>query len=313
MGYIKKVVDTGVEFAEKYEMPAYVSKARNSSKIIDVASEKIETFYCEKGSPLLQMVDDITAAKINIALDVANKKVVQAQKLKTVAENKVAEKKIEAIKMTSVAKQTGIEKYQAFKIEASKKVDETKTIMTSKIEYASAEAAKLEEKLKETASKNAYTNKVMTVVMTAKEQVMIYGDALVKKSLALPLTLQERMEKGLSLAKEQVQMGTMKFQEKKSEFMKLALIKYEKMTPENALYGVRTVFGEKAATKADYMFQEAKKANAKVSKKVGEKVKSAYAYSVFQVGEFAKIAEKMEAQYVGTTLVAKAKDRFTRK
>ena len=124
---------------------------------------------------------------------------------------------------TSKAKQDGIAKYTAFKIEASKKVDETKTIMRKRYNHVSEEAVQfgqtLETKLKEKASKNEYANKVLSVVLKTKEQVIIYGEAIVKKSLSLPLTLQERMEKGLSSVKEQVEVSTENFQVKKAEFM----------------------------------------------------------------------------------------------
>merc|ERR1719324_597863 len=87
-------------------MPEYVAKARESSKLIDVASEKIENFYCLKGSQYLQMVDELTAAKINTTLDIANNKVEQAQKLKTAAAGKVSEKKTEAFEMAKLTKAT---------------------------------------------------------------------------------------------------------------------------------------------------------------------------------------------------------------
>jgi len=339
MGYIKKVVDTGVEFADSYKMPEYVAKARESSKLIDVASEKIENFYCLKGSQYLQMVDELTAAKINTALDIANNKVEQAQKLKTAAAGKVSEKKTEAFEMakltkatiedkTSKAKQDGIAKYTAFKIEASKKVDETKTIMRKRYNHVSEEAVQfgqtLETKLKEKASKNEYANKVLLVVLKTKEQVIIYGEAIVKKSLSLPLTLQERMEKGLSSVKEQVEVSTENFQVKKAEFVEAATVKYavvraklsvikQQMTSENALAAVNSVFGEKAAIKAEGMYKKLTGVNAKVSKQVAAKMKDMYARSTVQVGEFAKIAETMEEKYVGTTLVFRARARFAGK
>jgi len=330
MGYIKKVVQTGAEFADRYQMPDYVAKARGSSKIIDVASEKIEKIYCEKGSPLLTTLDELTAAKINTALAVANNKVEQAQKLKTVAADKVHEKTTEAIEIakqtkasacekTFMAKQEGIAKYHKLKIEASKKVDETKTIMRNRYILASEEACRLEEivekKLKEKASTNAYANKVLSVVMTAKEQVKIYGEALVKKSFSLPLTLQERMEKGLSFAKEQVEVGNAVFQAKRAKMTSFVVTSYKdvstKMSSDNAFYAVNTVFGEKAALKAKDMLQDLKKAN--VSQKVADKMKHIYTYSTYQVGHFAGIAEKMEEKYVGTSLVFKARARFSAK
>jgi len=311
MGYIKKVVDTGVEFADKYEMPGYIAKARETSKLIDAASEKIETFYCEKGSPLLDMVDELTAVKVE-----------QALKLKTVAACKVNEKKTEAIEIAmqtkaslDAKKDLGIAKYQALKIDVSKKVDETKLIMRKRVNHVSEEAVQfgqtLEKKLKEKASKNEYANKVLTVVMTAKEQVIIYGEALVKKSLSLPLTLQERMEKGLSMAKEQATVGTEAFQAKKAEFVKFATMKYEKMTSDNALSAARTVFGDKVVMKAEVMFADLKKA--KVTQQVKDKMKTMYAYSSDQVGQFAKIAEEMEAKYFGSTYLFKARAKFAGK
>jgi len=327
MGYIKKAVDAGVQFADKYEMPGYVSKARESYKIIDTASEKIETFYCEKGSPLLDMVDDLTAAKINLALAVANKKVEQAQTLKTEVKTKVQEKTTEAIEMakntkatayekTFKAKQEGMAKYEQLKLTTSKKVDETKTILRKRAVYASEEAVrfeqKLEMKLKEKASTNEYANKVLSVVMKAKEQVKIFGGAFVAKSLSLPLNLQERWEMGLSAAKEQVDYGKAAFEAKrimlKAKFelskAKLSVI-YTKMNSKNALTVFRSAFGEKAALYAEEKMLELKKANLKG--KVTAQMTKMYKYSTFQVSKFADMANEMEGKYVGTSLVAKAR------
>jgi len=318
MGYIKKVVDTGVEFADKYEMPKYVANARGSSKIIDVASEKIENFYCEKGSPLLKMVDDFTAAKIETALAVANSKVEQAKTLKTAAAEKVHEKTTEAIEIAKQtkatayaksfkAKQDGIAKYESLKMFSSKKAEETKTIMRKRVIYASEEASRfekiLETKLKEKAATNEYANKVLSVVMTAKEQVKIYGEALVKKSLSLPLTLQERMEKGLSFATEQVKTGSAAVKAKKEEFVVYVGKSYGKMTSANAVIAVERVLGEKAALYTKEKLAELKKAN--LYGKASEKITSMYKYSAVQVGQYAEKAGEMEAKYVGTSFLSR--------
>jgi hypothetical protein len=279
MGYIKKVVDTGVEFADNYKMPEYVAKARESSKIIDAASLKIENFYCEKGSPLLQMVDELTATKINAALETSQK-----------------------------AKQESIEKYEAFKMFSRQKADETKTIMWKGGVYVSEEASRFEKKLVETAAKNEYTNKVMQVFMTAKEQVKEYSDAFVKKSLSLPLTLQDRMDKGLSFGKEKVGTlymdGSAVFEEKKTlclsktkelkTYVRTSYGKmYGKMTSDNALVAVRKVFGDKAALFTETKLQELKKAN--IPGAVSKKFTEYYKYSTAQV---AQIREKMEEKYL---------------
>jgi hypothetical protein len=147
--------------------------------------------------------------------------------------------------------------------------------------------------------------------MTAKKQVKIYGEALVKKSLALPLTLQERMEKANAYTMQKVKVGTKALQAKKSEFVSYVSKSYAKVTPDNALYAVKTVFGDKAAVQAQGMLQSIKKADLK--KKVNDKMKSVYTYSTFQVGHLAEKAEKMEGQYVGTGLVFKLRAKFTGK
>jgi len=354
MGYIKKVVDTGVEFADSYKMPEYVAKARESSKLIDDASLKIATLYCEKGSPLLDMVDELTAAKINTALDIANTKVEQAQKLKTVATGKVIEKKTEAIEMAKLtkaslttktiqAKQEGIAKYTALKIDVSKKVDETTSIMRKRAIHAKDEAVHfgqgLEKKLKEKAEKNEYADKVASVYFKAKEQVMVYGEALVKKSLSLPLTLQERMDRGLSYAKEEVEIGIMKFKENYEILAENAAAEFaqKKLTAQKTILALKiragkakatatvvlnekflAFFGDDAATKAEDMLKNLVKLD--VAKKmkgmygdVAKKMKGMYALSLKKVGTFAKSAEEMEEQYLGTTLVFRARARFTSK
>lgn len=93
---------------------------------------------------------------------------------------------------------------------------------------------------------------------------------------------------------------------------KYAVLK-QKMTSENALAAVNSVFGEKAAIKAEGMYKKLTEVNAKVSKQVAAKMKDMYARSTVQVGEFAKIAETMEEKYVGTTLVFRARARFAGK
>jgi hypothetical protein len=290
----------------------------------------LEHFYCEKGSPLLTKFDELTAEKINTALLLANSKVEQAKKLKTVAADKVNEKTTDAIEIAKqtkasayeksfMAKEKASAKYNMFKIEATKKVDETKTIMRKRVAYASEEACRLEEiveqKLKEKASTNEYANKVLSIVMKAKTQVKIYGEAIVQKSLSLPLTLQERMEKGLSFAKDQVSVGTAAFQAKRAKATAFVVTKYydvtAKMTSDNALNAFSTMFGEKAALKANGMLQDIKKAN--VKQQVADKMKSMYSYSTAQVGHFAGIAEQMEEKYVGTSLVFKARAKFSGK
>jgi hypothetical protein len=307
------VVDTGVEFADKYEMPSYVAKVRESSKLIDVASEKIETFYCEKGASILDKVDQLTAMKINAALEVANDKVELAKKLKTDAACKVTEKKMMAIQMTEQTKAQGIAKYNTLKIEASKKVDESKTIMRKRFNDVSERAMQYEEKLENKLKETEYGNKVLSVVITAKKQVVMYGEAFVKKSLSLPLTLQERWESGLSIAKEQAQIGTKAFQAQKAEFVSFTMMKYEKMTSANALKAARSVFGDKAVMKAEDMLKELKKAQGSTSVQAKAKMKTMYAYSTEQVGYFAKIAEEMEGKYFGTTVVFRARAKFTGK
>jgi hypothetical protein len=176
--------------------------------------------------------------------------------------------------------------------------------------------------LKEKAATNEYANKVLSVVMTAKKQVKFYGEAIVQKSLSLPLTLQERMENGLSFFKEEVEVVTMTLKEKYqiatvklfviNETCKGAMGKYYgKMTKANALSSARSVFGEKAVVKAQTMLQDLKKAE--ISEKVSDKMKGMYTYSAYQVGKFAKIAEKYEEKYFGTDLVFKAQAKFAGK
>jgi hypothetical protein len=123
------------------------------------------------------------------------------------------------------------------------------------------------------------------------------------------------MEKGLSFAKEQVAVGNAVFQAKRAKMTSFVVTSYKdvstKMSSDNALYAINTVFGEKAALKAKDMLQDLKKAN--VSQKVADKMKHIYTYSTYQVGHFAGIAEKMEEKYVGTSLVFKARARFSAK
>ena len=68
-------------------------------------------------------------------------------------------------------------------------------------------------------------------------------------------------------------------------------------------------FGDDAATKAEDMLKNLKEAKGDVAKKM----KGMYAVSLKKVGTFAKSAEEMEEQYLGTTLVFRARARFTGK
>jgi len=79
-------------------------------------------------------------------------------------------------------------------------------------------------------------------------------------------------------------------------------------------------FGDDAATKAEDMLKNLKEAKGDVAKKmkgmygdVAKKMKGMYALSLKKVGTFAKSAEEMEEQYLGTTLVFRARARFTSK
>merc|ERR1711937_991926 len=70
-------------------------------------------------------------------------------------------------------------------------------------------------------------------------------------------------------------------------------------------------FGDDAATKAEDMLKNTFEYLAKGD--VAKKMKGMYALSLKKVGTFAKSAEEMEEQYLGTTLVFRARARFTSK
>merc|ERR1711937_1070821 len=120
--------------------------------------------------------------------------------------------------------------------------------------YASEEASRLEQtlekKLQEKASTNEYANKALAVIMTAKQQVKIYGEALVKKSLSLPLTLQERMDRGLSYAKEEVEIGIMKFKENYEILAENAAAEFaqKKLTAQKTILALKIRAGKAKAT-----------------------------------------------------------------
>merc|ERR1719454_190181 len=228
--------------------------------------------------------------------------------------------KATAYEKTIVVKQDGIAKYQQLKLLSSKKVDETKTIMRKRVIYATEEACRfeqaLEQKLKEQASKNQYADKVLSVFMKVKEEVQMYGDAFVKKSLSLPLTLKERMAEKLISAKIKVRTGSVYVEAKSAELISKAKKSYAsyyaKVPTDNvrsvlsplALSAISTMFGEKAGAFTAEKLQLIKKAD--LPGKVNEKMTSIYKYSKCQVGIFAKKANEMEAKYVGTSFVSKA-------
>merc|ERR1711907_364963 len=110
--------------------------------------------------------------------------------------------------------------------------------------------------------------------------------------------LEQTLEK-----KVQEKTGSVVFQAKKAQFVTFAYASYGKMTTDNALVYFRGAFGDDAARFAQEKLQALKKANLKG--KVADKMKIAYKYSLYQVGQFADMAEKMEAAYFGTSLVSK--------
>lgn len=215
MGYLKSVVQSGMELADRYKMPEYVEKARQTSYYADIAVGKIDLLLCEQGSPLLTKVDEMTAAKIQATLDLASAKVEQAQSIRTevmgVVEKKKTEvkditkattakvqaKTSEALALAQQKKAKAIEKVIEKKTMAYKKAQETGTIAMKK-------ASDVCEASTKTIEKTEAGKKVVTIMMSAKESVVSYGSRLVQKSLALPMTLQERMDKGLTYTKEQV-------------------------------------------------------------------------------------------------------------
>jgi hypothetical protein len=144
--------------------------------------------------------------------------------------------------------------------------------------------------------------------MKVKEEVQMYGDAFVKKSLSLPLTLKERMAEKLILAKIKVRTGSVYVEAKSAELISKAKKSYAsyyaKVTTDNALSAISTMFGEKAGAFTAEKLQLIKKAD--LPGKVNEKMTSIYKYSKCQVGIFAKKANEMEAKYVGTSFVSKA-------
>ena len=113
------------------------------------------------------------------------------------------------------------------------------------------------------------------------------------------------MEKGLSFAKEQVNMGSAAFQAKRAALFSFARTSYTKMTSDNALNVVRSVLGEKAASFTAEKLKDVKKAN--VYGKVTEKMSNMYKHSAYQVAEKSLIVEEMEAKYIGTTFVSRVR------
>jgi len=212
MGYLSNVVQSGKQLADRYNMPEYVEKARQT--LPSIAVEKID-LLCEQGSPYLAKVDEITEARIQATLVLANAKVEQAQTIRTEVMGAVAQKKTEVVDITkattakvhattsealSIAQQTkakAIEKVAEKKILAYKMAQETGTMAIQKAsDVCEASTKKIE--------KTETGKKVVGMMLMAKESVASYGSLLVKTSLALPMTLQERMDKGLTYTKGQV-------------------------------------------------------------------------------------------------------------
>jgi len=185
MGYLANVVQSGKQLADRYNMPEYVEKARQTMPSSTL--EKID-LLCEQGSPYLAKVDEITEARIQATLELATAKVEQAQTIRTEVMGAVAQKKSEVLDITKATTAA----VQVKTSEALAIAQQTKALAIEKVKEK-----------KTLIEKTEAGKKVVTMMMMAKESVATYG-SLLKTSLALPMTLQERMDKGLTYTKEQV-------------------------------------------------------------------------------------------------------------
>jgi len=217
MGYIKSVVNTGMEYAEKYRVPEMVSKARNSSTTVDVTVGKLDTLILTplvaKGTPLVETIDT--------ELD---SRVAQATKVVEYAQEKLTENVTEPLtEKTALVKG----KVSTTKDYALTRVEETKGKLLEKAQGAvTVSKAQLEVVQTKAISSKAYAEKTLLVgaqevdkrlgspyaekaasyAVKTTDRVLNYStetaQLLLKKTLAMPLTLKERMDKSSELATE---------------------------------------------------------------------------------------------------------------
>jgi oligoribonuclease (3'-5' exoribonuclease) len=246
MGYLANVVQSGKQLADRYHMPEYVEKARQTSYYADKAVGKIDLLLCEQGSPLLDKVDKMAEAKIQATLDLASAKVEQAQNIKTEVTGLVAQKKTKAIELTTattakvqattsealaIAKKT--------KMKALEKVMEKKKMACQTATDVCEVSTKTLEKAKATAEQTEYGKKMVSIVKMATESVYTYGTFVVEKSMALPMTLQERIDKGLTYTTDKVGPSLAKAKKKASSVYATAKVTLDtKFLPMLSTMGV---------------------------------------------------------------------------
>lgn len=230
MGYIKSVVNTGMEYAEKYRVPEMVSKARSSSTTVDMTVGKLDTLILTplvaKGTPLVETIDTQLDSRVAQAQDLSAKTVGFAQEKLTVVTELKNEKtalvkdyvfaKAEETKGYALAKAEEtkgklLEKAQGAVTVSKAQLDVVQTTAISSKAYAEKKllggAQEVDKRLGSPYAEKAASFAVQTADRTLKYSTET-AQLLLTKTLAMPLTLKERMEKGQERVKETVGKAT---------------------------------------------------------------------------------------------------------
>jgi hypothetical protein len=238
MGYIKSVVNTGMEYAEKYRVPELVSKARSTSTTVDMTVGKLDTLILTplvaKGAPLVETLDTQLDSRVAQAKGLpAKAKGFAQEKLTVMTEFK--DEKTALVKGTVLDTKDKLrEKAEETKGKLREKAEETKGKLREKAEETKG---MLLEKAEETRGKlqgvqataisskafaetkllggaqevdrrlgRPYAGQAASLAVRTADRALAYStetaQLLLTKTLAMPLTLKERMEQGQALATE---------------------------------------------------------------------------------------------------------------
>lgn len=236
MGYLVNAVQTGLEYAEKYHVQQLVNKVRTSSNAVDMTLTKVDSLIREQGTPIVEKIDvqlDSRVAQaqekkeevLKIIENCREKKtqaVEYAQGKLTVVTDPVYERTAQVKAKVNSTKQYVYEQAEEKKEKLYEKAQEAVTTSKAQIDLvqtkASSSKAYAEKQLLSGAQKvdkvlkvderlgSPYTEKAASYAVKTADRALGYSfekaQLLVNKSLTVPLTLKERMEKSVAFAKD---------------------------------------------------------------------------------------------------------------
>jgi hypothetical protein len=216
MGYIVNAVQTGLGYAEKYQLPELINKARVSSTAVDKTVSKLDSLLREQGTPLMKKMDskldsslvavtckkaeltEFTSGKIALAKEFKDEKVAQVtakvETTKKFTYGQVADKKAMLYKKAEGAVETS---------KAQISVVQSKAVTTK----ACAEK-KLTTGAKALDAKfgTAHASKATTYALENANTLLAYSysqaESMISAATDLPALVQKRYAQGLAYTSE---------------------------------------------------------------------------------------------------------------